>query len=286
MSSVGRKLRRRCAENGRGGFSGLALMVTPCCSSSVSRLSLANDGCCVVKWVALVPVPGSATGVLVTPLMASPVVVTVTTLSSVTCSLKTLYGSVIVVGCAGARSTFVMKMLAASSTSRVIQNRLERNGFGMGGTGGLGADAGLGARAGGGGGETAMLLRPQFAAQRGEEGPGLATNYTRRVAGETTLSALSSGYVALAGVVRALHGDWPALAPGYEGWTCRDLLAHRSSSAASLPAVATSLTQTRDTNAAAFDSTRWNASQVPRPPEKHPPNLFAPHHPGTPPPPL
>src|SRR5258708_9441262 len=197
MSSVGPKLRRSCSQNGSGGFSGLALMVTPCCSSSVSRLSLANDGCCVVKWVAFVPGPGSATGVLVTPVMASPVVVTVTTLSSVTCSLKTLYGSVIVVGCAGASSTFVMKMLAGSSTSRVIQNRLERNGFGMGGTGGLGAVAGLGARAGDGGGETAMLHRHQYAAQRAEEEPRLPTNYPPSVTGATPPSPLASGHVPL-----------------------------------------------------------------------------------------
>src|SRR5258708_3754462 len=281
MSSVGPKLRRSCSQNGSGGFSGLALMVTPCCSSSVSRLSLANDGCCVVEWGAVVPVPGSATGVFVTPLMASPVVVTVTTLSSVTCSLKTLYGSVIVVGCAGASSTFVMKMLAASSTSRVIQNRLERNGFGMGGTGGLGAVAGLGARADGGGGETAMLHRQQYAAQRGEERPGLATNYTRRGAGEATRSALPARYVALAGVVRALHGDWTAPAPGYEGWTCRDLLAHLSSSYASLPAVPSSLTETRDPNAAPFDSTRWNASQVRRRAEKQPQDLIDEYDSGT-----
>ena len=80
--------------------------------------------------------------------------------------------------------------------------------------------------------------------------------------GETTLSALSSGYIELAGIVRALHGDWTRPAPGYDGWTCRDLLAHLSSSAASLPAVANSVTETRDPNATPFDSTRWNASQV------------------------
>jgi uncharacterized protein (TIGR03083 family) len=144
----------------------------------------------------------------------------------------------------------------------------------MGGTGGLGAVVGLGVRAGVGGGETAMLHRQQYAAQRGEEGSGLATNYTRSVAGETTLSALSSGYVELAGIVRALHGDWTAPAPGYEGWTCRDLLAHLSSSAASLPAVASSVTETRDPNAAPFDSTRWNASQVRRRAEKQPQDLI------------
>jgi hypothetical protein len=84
------------------------------------------------------------------------------------------------------------------------------------------------------------------------------------VAGETTLSALQSGYIELAGIVRALHGDWTAPAPGYDGWTCRDLLAHLSSSAASLPAVASSVTEPRDPNAAPFDSSRWNASQIRR----------------------
>jgi uncharacterized protein (TIGR03083 family) len=84
------------------------------------------------------------------------------------------------------------------------------------------------------------------------------------VAGETTLSALSSGFIELAAMVRAVHGDWTAPAPGYDGWTCRDLLAHLSSSAASLPAVVSSVTETRDPNAPPFDSTRWNASQVRR----------------------
>src|ERR1700693_2419971 len=118
-------------------------MVTPCDSSRASRPSLANDGCCVMKWVAFVPLPGSATAVLSTPVMASPVVVTVVTLSAVTWSLKTLYGSVIVVGCAGAKSTLVMKRLAANTTSSVIQNRRERRGFGARGTEVLGALDGL-----------------------------------------------------------------------------------------------------------------------------------------------
>jgi uncharacterized protein (TIGR03083 family) len=84
------------------------------------------------------------------------------------------------------------------------------------------------------------------------------------MAGETTLTALQSGYIEVASVVRALHGDWTARVPGYDGWTCRDLLAHLSSSAASLPAVATSVTEPRDPNAAPFDATRWNASQIRR----------------------
>jgi uncharacterized protein (TIGR03083 family) len=98
----------------------------------------------------------------------------------------------------------------------------------------------------------------------GDERPLLRTAYTRTMAGETTLTALQSGYIEVASVVRALHGDWTAPAPGYDGWTCRDLLAHLSSSAASLPAVASSVTEPRDPNAAPFDATRWNASQIRR----------------------
>jgi uncharacterized protein (TIGR03083 family) len=107
------------------------------------------------------------------------------------------------------------------------------------------------------------------------------TTYTRSVAGETTLSALSSGYIELAGIVRALHGDWTAPAPGYDGWTCRDLLAHLSSSAASLPAVATSINEPRDPNAQPFDSTRWNASQVRRRADKQPQDLVDEYDSGT-----
>lgn len=84
------------------------------------------------------------------------------------------------------------------------------------------------------------------------------------MAGETSGSSLQSGYIELASIVRALHGDWTAPAPGYEGWTCRELLAHLSSTAASLPAVASSVTQPKDPNAPTFDPNRWNASQVRR----------------------
>ena len=84
------------------------------------------------------------------------------------------------------------------------------------------------------------------------------------MAGDVSTSSLQSGYIELAGIIRALHGDWTAAAPGYDGWTCRDLLAHLSSSAASLPDVASSIKEPRDPNAPAFDSTRWNASQVRR----------------------
>jgi hypothetical protein len=101
------------------------------------------------------------------------------------------------------------------------------------------------------------------------------------VAGETTLSALQSGYIELASIVRALHGDWTAPAPGYDGWACRDLLAHLSSTAASLPAVASSVTATRDPNSPPFDSTRWNASQVRRRADKQAQELVDEYDSGT-----
>jgi uncharacterized protein (TIGR03083 family) len=101
------------------------------------------------------------------------------------------------------------------------------------------------------------------------------------VTGETSISSLQAGYIELAGVVRALHGDWTAAAPGYDGWTCRDLLAHLSSSAASLPAVANSITEPKDPSAPAFDSTRWNASQIRRRADKQPQELIDEYDAGT-----
>ncbi|MHB8588531.1 MAG: maleylpyruvate isomerase N-terminal domain-containing protein [Candidatus Dormibacteraceae bacterium] len=101
------------------------------------------------------------------------------------------------------------------------------------------------------------------------------------MAGETSLSSLQAGYIELAGIVRALHGDWTAPAPGYEGWTCRDLLAHLSSSAASLPAVVSSAIEPRDPNAPAFDADRWNASQVRRRADKQAQELVDEYDAGT-----
>ena len=99
--------------------------------------------------------------------------------------------------------------------------------------------------------------------------------------GETSISSLQAGYIELASIVRALHGDWTAPAPGYEGWTCRELLAHLSSTAASLPAVANSITEPKDPSAPAFDSTRWNASQVRRRADKQPQELVDEYDAGT-----
>jgi uncharacterized protein (TIGR03083 family) len=101
------------------------------------------------------------------------------------------------------------------------------------------------------------------------------------VGDETTLSSLQAGYIEVASVVRALHGDWASPAPGYDGWTCRDLLAHLSSSAASLPAVVSSWSEPRDPNASPFDSARWNASQLRRRADKQPQELVDEYDSGT-----
>ncbi len=85
-------------------------------------------------------------------------------------------------------------------------------------------------------------------------------------AGRMTGEGLRDGYKALATHVVALDGNWGAPAPGYDGWTCKDLLAHLSSTASSLPAVAGSAVAVASTAGPSvpFDSGRWNASQVRR----------------------
>jgi uncharacterized protein (TIGR03083 family) len=101
------------------------------------------------------------------------------------------------------------------------------------------------------------------------------------VAGDITSNSLQAGYIELASVVRALHGDWKSPAPGYEDWTCRDLLAHLSSTAASLPAVASSVNEPRDPNAPVFDADRWNKGQVRRRADKEPQELIDEYDAGT-----
>jgi Mycothiol maleylpyruvate isomerase N-terminal domain len=78
----------------------------------------------------------------------------------------------------------------------------------------------------------------------------------------SSASSLEAGFIELAGIVRALHGDWSAPAAGYDGWTCHDLLAHLSSTSASLASVASSSTQPARPDAPPFDNQRWNTSQV------------------------
>jgi len=76
-------------------------------------------------------------------------------------------------------------------------------------------------------------------------------------------SSLEAGFIELASIVRALHGDWSAPAgAGYDGWSCHDLLAHLSSSEAALPRMAASSTEPARPGAEPFDADRWNTSQI------------------------
>src|SRR5258708_5226589 len=126
-------------------------MVTLCFSRSCSRPWSANDGRCVEKFVALalVELPGwlPLTGVLVAPVMASPVLVTLLTLPVATWSLKALYGITTVVGCWGPRRTLVTKMFATSSPTKTSQKRRER--IGLRGGAGAAPAGGFGGVAGG-----------------------------------------------------------------------------------------------------------------------------------------
>jgi uncharacterized protein (TIGR03083 family) len=86
---------------------------------------------------------------------------------------------------------------------------------------------------------------------------------------------LGDGYRSLAIRALALDGNWAAPAPGYDGWTCKDLLAHLSSTASSLPAVAGSATgPPPDRPSVPFDSDRWNTGQVRRRADMEPRELM------------
>src|SRR5258706_9237780 len=76
-------------------------------------------------------------------------------------------------------------------------------------------------------------------------------------------SSLEAGFIELASIVRALHGDWSAPAGSdYDGWTTKDLLAHLSSTEASLARIVVSSTEPPGPSAEPFDADRWNSSQV------------------------
>lgn len=94
------------------------------------------------------------------------------------------------------------------------------------------------------------------------------------MARDTSASALEAGYIELAGIVRALHGDWSKAVPGYEGWTCHDLLAHLSSTATSLPAVANSAHASERPEGPPFDNDRWNRAQIRKRADKDPQELL------------
>ena len=86
--------------------------------------------------------------------------------------------------------------------------------------------------------------------------------YTRKMAEGVTASTLQAAFIEMASIVRALHGDWSAPASGYEGWSCKDLLAHLSSTEASLAQIAESSGREGNPNGPPFDPNRWNASQI------------------------
>src|SRR6266571_1417026 len=94
------------------------------------------------------------------------------------------------------------------------------------------------------------------------------------MAGGVSASSLEAGFIELASIVRALHGDWSAPANGYEGWTTKDLLAHLSSTEASLAAVAQSVTEEQRPGSEPFDADRWNRSQVRKRADKDAQELF------------
>ena len=76
-------------------------------------------------------------------------------------------------------------------------------------------------------------------------------------------TSLEAGFIELASIVRALHGDWSAPAGGgYAEWSCKDLLAHLSSSEAALGRIAASSTEPTRSGGEKFDADRWNASQI------------------------
>jgi uncharacterized protein (TIGR03083 family) len=78
-------------------------------------------------------------------------------------------------------------------------------------------------------------------------------------------TSLEAGFIELAGIVRALHGDWSAPAGGeYDGWSCHDLLAHLSSTEASLARIVESSNEPPRPGAEPFDADRWNNSQIRR----------------------
>jgi hypothetical protein len=79
----------------------------------------------------------------------------------------------------------------------------------------------------------------------------------------TSESTLEAGFIELASIVRALHGDWTAPAgDGYTEWSCHDLLAHLASTESSLARIVLSSTEAPRPGAEPFDADRWNSSQV------------------------
>src|ERR1700730_3028624 len=129
ISNVGPNQRSSVSQNGVGGFGGSARMLTLFLSSAASRLSLANEGRCVTKSLALgCPVP-ALTAVFAVPVIESPVAVMLTTLPALTSSTKTLYGIVTDGGWLADWMMLVTRMFTTSSRKMSNQNRRHRIGL-------------------------------------------------------------------------------------------------------------------------------------------------------------
>jgi len=84
------------------------------------------------------------------------------------------------------------------------------------------------------------------------------------VAADLERLCLRAGLADVTADIAALEGGWD-VPTGYQDWTTKDLLAHLASTQAALPAVARSRpSDTEPGPVVAFDSNRWNASQVRR----------------------
>ena len=111
-----------------------------------------------------------------------------------------------------------------------------------------------------------------------EDPDGLAADIER--------TALRAGFADLADRVSGLSGDWtvPAGYPESEGdgtWTAKDLLAHLSSTEATLPTMVKANPASHDPAKAPFDPDRWNASMIRRRREMLPAELIDEFHDGT-----
>ena len=97
-----------------------------------------------------------------------------------------------------------------------------------------------------------------------ESGHDIPIERPAEVAADLERLCLRAGLADVTADIAALEGGWD-VPTGYQDWTTKDLLAHLASTQAALPAVARSRpSDTEPGPVVAFDSNRWNASQVRR----------------------